>query len=78
MWTMLGVLDNGETQMAKKPLNERRWDAEARASAYLADANEAAESGNSVKEEKLRAKGQFWLDRANLLSNQGERPAPKQ
>ena len=63
--------------MAKKTLEQRRWDAEARAGAYLADANDAAEKGNSAKAERLHAKSQFWLDRANLLSNQGDRPAPR-
>lgn len=61
----------------KKPLRERIIDAEERGSMYLADANEAEERGNSAKAAKLYAKGQFWLDRANLLTNQGDRPAPK-
>ncbi len=35
---------------------------------YLADANEASESGQTAKAERLYAKGQFWLDRYNKLA----------
>lgn len=38
---------------------------EARASKWLADANEQAERGNKDKAEKLYEKAQRWLDRAN-------------
>lgn len=48
------------------------WDpkleAEIEGSRYLADANEAAERGNTVKAERLYAKGQWWLDRYNKLA----------
>jgi hypothetical protein len=60
-----------------KSLRERQIDAEQRCGRYLADANEAEERGDWVKAEKLRAKQQFWLDRMNLLSGCGDRPAPR-
>lgn len=50
-----------------KTLSEKIADADERGNRYLADANDAAERGNSVKAEKLYAKGQFWLDRSNKL-----------
>lgn len=62
----------------KKTLRERQLDAEQRCSGYLADANEAAERGEQSKADKLYAKSQFWLDRFNLLTNWGDKPAPKQ
>lgn len=52
----------------KRPLRERLLEAEERGSRYLADANEAQEKGQLAKAEKLYAKGQFWLDRYNLLA----------
>lgn len=61
----------------KKSLYERQIDAETRANQYLGDANEAAESGQHEKAEKLYAKSQFWLDRMNLLNGDGDRPAPR-
>lgn len=65
--------------MAKttKSIRERALDAETRASAYLADANEAIERGQSDKAEKLYAKSQFWLDRMNLLNGDGDKAAPR-
>lgn len=50
-----------------KTLNEKIADADERGSRYLADANEAAEEGKRERAERLYAKGQFWLDRANKL-----------
>lgn len=64
--------------MAKKSLHDRLFEAEQRCGGYLAEANEAEERGDFAKAEKLRAKQQFWLDRMNLLSGDGERAAPKQ
>jgi hypothetical protein len=61
----------------KKTVQERAIDAEQRASRYLADANEASESGRMEKAEKLFAKSQYWMDRMNLLSGDGDRPTPK-
>lgn len=65
---------------AKAPLRtvtERALDAEVKASQWLADGNQAAEAGQSEKAERCFEKAQFWLDRANLLSGRGDRPAPK-
>jgi hypothetical protein len=66
-----------DMQKPKKSVHDRALDAEHRASAYLADANEAAERGNVEKAEKLYAKSQYWLDRMNVLNGDGDRPAPK-
>lgn len=52
----------------KKPLGERLAEADERGSRYLADANEAAERGDTAKAEALYEKGQFWLDRYNKLA----------
>lgn len=56
------------TRKPAKTLQERLIEADERGSRYLADANEAAERGDTVKAEKLYAKGQFWLDRYNKLA----------
>ena len=61
----------------KKSLYERTLDAESRAGMYLGNANEAAERGDHAKAEKLYALSQFWLDRYNLLSGNGDRRRPK-
>lgn len=61
----------------KKSLYERALDADIRAGMHLGNANEASEAGNQELADKLYAKSQFWLDRYILLSNQGDRPAPK-
>lgn len=60
-----------------KPLTERIFDAEVRSSKWLADGNEYAEAGKTAMAEKCYDKGQFWLDRANLLSGLGEKSPPK-
>ncbi len=39
---------------------------------WLAKANEASERGNVDKAERLYAKSQFWLDRANKLEFKAE------
>ncbi|WP_313666293.1 hypothetical protein [Shinella sp.] len=52
----------------KRTLEERMIDAEMRGNRYLAEANEAEERGHQAKAEKLFDKGQFWLDRYNLLA----------
>lgn len=63
--------------MPKRTLAERILDADVRASMWLADANEARERGDVALAEKRYAKSQFWLDRYTLLTNRGDRPAPK-
>lgn len=60
-----------------KSLQERIIDAEQRCGRYLADANDAEDRGDWAKAEKLRAKQQYWLDRMNLLSGDGDRPRPR-
>ncbi|PZU95544.1 MAG: hypothetical protein DI527_00620 [Chelatococcus sp.] len=61
----------------KTSLRDRIVDADTRASMFLADANEADERGNRAKAEKLYEKSQFWRDRYNLLTGNGDRPPPK-
>lgn len=71
-----------ETTMPTKapvtPLAERVLEAEAKASQWLADGNQAQEAGRTVKAERCFQKAQFWLDRANLLSDQADRAGPAQ
>jgi hypothetical protein len=50
-------------------LKAKFLDAETRGSQWLAEGNQAAESGNRAKAEKCYDKGQFWLDRANALKD---------
>jgi cytochrome c peroxidase len=66
------------TKAPVKPLDQRALEAETRASQWLADGNQAREAGRTVKAERCFQKAQFWLDRANLLSDQAERPGPAQ
>jgi hypothetical protein len=54
--------------MTKKTLQEKLIEADQWGSRYLADANEAAERGDTVKAENLYAKSQYWLDRYNKLA----------
>lgn len=63
--------------MAKRPIKDRMLDAEERGSRWLADGNEAKERGDLARAEECYAKGQFWLDRFNLLSGRGEKSPPK-
>lgn len=60
-----------------KSLAERVLDAETKSSQWLAEANQAQESGRFVKAERGFKKAQFWLDRANHLSGQGDIFQPK-
>lgn len=55
--------------MNAKSLSEKIADAEANASRHLADFNELNERGrgNSKKAQEHCRKGQYWLDRANVL-----------
>ena len=56
----------------KRPLHIRKLEAESRANCFLASANEAEERGDHERASRLWAKCQFWLDRMNLLSNDGD------
>lgn len=60
-----------------KSVEERRLDAEVRASRWLADGNEAKDRGDTVRADACYEKAQYWLDRMNLLSNSADKPAPK-
>jgi hypothetical protein len=68
---------NQPTRTPKKQLAERIADADALASRWLGDGNEAAERGDAARAETCYAKAQSWKDRYNLLTNQGSKPAPK-
>jgi hypothetical protein len=52
---------------SKKTLSERIAHADMMGGRHLADANEAAEKGQTEKAEKLYEKGQYWLDVSNRL-----------
>lgn len=58
--------------MAARTLSERIAQADERGNRWLAEGNEAYESGKSAKAEKLYAKGQYWLDVSNRLRGNGE------
>lgn len=55
-----------------KTLQEKIIEADQRGCWYLAEANLAAEQGKQAKADKLYAKGQYWLDRLNKLTGNGE------
>lgn len=61
----------------KQTLPQRIDRADELASRYLGDANEAAEAGKTALAAELYQKSQYWLDRYNLLTGQGARPAPR-
>ena len=56
---------------SKRPLAEQIAHAEAMASRYLGNYNEELEAGRPKGAEKMLAKSQYWLDRANDLRGQG-------
>lgn len=61
--------------MTKKPLSERIARADELAGRYLGNYNELIESGvseTSPRAQKLFDKCQYWLDRYNLLSGNGD------
>lgn len=60
----------------KKSLSERILEADMRGGMYLGNANEAEERGDHTKAAKLFDKAQFWLDRYNLLTGQGDKRGP--
>lgn len=64
------------TKAPKQPLTQRKLNAETRASQWLADGNQARGNGDAAKADQCYAKSQFWLDRANHLSNRGAKAAP--
>ncbi len=64
-------------QIRKQTVAERVLDADTKASKWLADANEARESGQLELAAKCDGRSQYWLDRFNLLSGRGDSPAPK-
>lgn len=53
--------------MTHKTLSEKIAYADERGGYWLAEANQASESGDHEKAEKLYEKGQYWLDRVNSL-----------
>jgi hypothetical protein len=61
----------------KQTLQQRAARAEELGNRYLGDANEAAEAGDKARADRLFEKGQFWLDRFNLLTGRGERAPPR-
>lgn len=65
---------NRKTEMATKHthewFNEKIADADARGSDWLARGNTAREAGDNVKAEQCYGKGQYWLDRSNVLHDQ--------
>lgn len=67
----------GSNRAPKKTLAERIADADALASRWLADGNDAAERGNRAKADQCYEKSQFWKDRYNLLSGRGDKAPPK-
>lgn len=50
-----------------KTLSELIADADAKGNDLLARANEALETGDAERAERLFERGQFWLDRSNQL-----------
>jgi hypothetical protein len=64
----------------KKTLNERILEADFFGNKYLGDFNELDEAGkgHTKKAQELYRKGQFWLDRYNLLTGNGAHKGPAQ
>lgn len=52
----------------KRSLKDRLIEADVKGNRYLADANEAFESGKFKKADRLYESGQRWLDRYNELA----------
>jgi hypothetical protein len=59
-------------QTSPKSTADKIAHADERGCYWLAEANQASERGDHAKAEKLYAKGQFWLDRLNKLTGNGE------
>lgn len=66
-----------KSKAPSRSVEERALEAETKANQWLADGNDALESGNQGKADRCFDKAQFWLDRANLLSGQADRNAPR-
>lgn len=62
---------NSTPRKQRRSNDELIADADARGSAILADANEAAEAGFKAKAERLYTRAQKWLDRSNNLRGCG-------
>lgn len=63
------------TKKPKKSLQERIVEADTFGNMYLGNFNELIESGypeNGPKAQALYKKGQFWLDRYNKLTGNGD------
>jgi 2-keto-4-pentenoate hydratase len=67
-----GYIIHGNTPKPKRNDFKINLTAEERASHWLAEGNAAAELGKHEKAEKLYAKSQYWLDRANNSRGWGE------
>ena len=63
--------------MPKANIQERILQADILASRYLGNANEASERGNQERAEKLYQKSQYWLNRYNLLTGNGDKAPPR-
>lgn len=59
------------TKLTEAEINQKVAEADERGGRYLADANEAAERGQTAKAERLYEKVQYWLDRSNKLRGAG-------
>ena len=61
----------GTRKLTEAEISQKVAEADARGGRYLAEANEAAERGQTAKAERLYEKGQYWLDRSNKLRGSG-------
>ena len=64
-------MTTGHTKRTHRPLPERIAHAEALSARYLGNYNEDLEAGRHARAEKMLAKSQYWLDRANVLRGDG-------
>lgn len=62
----------------KNPIKMRIANADALGSRWLANGNDALERGETERAAECFRRGQFWIDRSNLLRGCGDRPAPKE
>lgn len=66
-WDKGGLQFSHGTARSKRPLQERITHAESLAARYLGNYNEELEAGRIKGAEKMLARSQYWLDRANDL-----------